>query len=261
MQGSQQKSKGVVFQMTAPGLLAFSNIYEPRKFQPRPGSAETGEAKYDFQILLPEGHQDIPSMWNCAMQAAAEEFPGAVVRDAAGNFQGFSVEFDWALRDGNALADEGRLVGKDREFYRGFTRLQSRGKFPPGLGAAINGDRKDFPHAMPDRLAAKPYFYGGVLVLAKVQFHAYKVGGNKPCVTAYPLVLFSLNHGERNPKLEAGEGRSASAAFAGVVLPPAPGAAPAFVPPTPGHVGQVVPQGSPLAAPQPAVYTIPGLPM
>lgn len=247
-------TKGVFFETTAPGLLAYPTIYEPRKFQARPGQSETGEPKYDFQVLFPAGHQDIQSMWNAAMQAAAQEFPQFVVRDAAGVFHGFNVEFDWALKSGDALAEAGRVQNppKDREFYRGHTVLQARGKFPPGLGAAINGEKKDFPHAMPDRLAAKPYFYGGVMVLAKVEFVAYKVGNNKPCVTAYPSVLFSLNHGERNPKLEAGDGRSASAAFSGYVVPAAPGVvvpaagAPGVVVPPAGHVGQIIPQGSPL---------------
>jgi hypothetical protein len=145
------------------------------------------------------------------------EWPGAQFTDPnAPNY----LEVDFALRSGDKIADKAKLKAKDQskprsqEAFRGYFVLISRGQYPPGLSAIINGRIVDFPQNGPERTASEPYFYGGVEVLVQVQLKAYQVGDNKPVVTAYPNVVLSLNKGEKVPEFSGGTAKSGAAAFA-----------------------------------------------
>lgn len=217
---AQGKAQGVVFQFTAPALLAHPNFFTPRKFRDAAGR-ESGEPKYDGRFVFDLDWPDLPTLGEKLVEAARNAWPGAKFanplnfpRPAPGSIADpLFMPVEWCLKSGTEIADKARRENKDREAFRGKLVLVSRGQYAPGLSAVLNGRIKDFPMDGPERVASEPYFYGGVEVLAQLQFVGYQVGNNAPVVTAYPNVIMSLNRGDRIASFSGGTAKSGAAVF------------------------------------------------
>lgn len=196
------KVAGVIYNLTEPAILAFPNLMTARPFM-RNGKPQ-GEPKFDAQFMLRPDHKDVPFIREGLLTAAKLMFPTV------------PEKFQWPIHSGDQLAEEAKAAGeKDKEFFRGYFVLISRSKFAPGLSAAVNGRAVDFPMTGEERIACGVYFYGGCHVMGQFNFMPYP--GVKPHgvpgVTAYLNIVYSLNIGERNSRLEGGAGKSGSAVF------------------------------------------------
>jgi hypothetical protein len=172
-----------LYEMTAPATGTFPNLIVPKPV--KLNGKETGDPKYSLNIEMAPDHPDLPIMKAKAVAVARAKWPGIDL-----------ASIDFPFTDGNKLADKAKAKGKDREFSRGKAVLTSRSQFPAKLTAVVNGQPVDYSE---DALVnARPYFYNGVDVLARVKFQAYDaVGNGRPGVTAYLDTVVSLNRGKK----------------------------------------------------------------
>ena len=227
-----QKVNTLLFEITSPAVLAFPEVFTATKFKDPKTGREANDATFDATFLFRADHPDLPAIRAALLKAAADTWPSAQFADPAK--PGF-MDLDWALKSGDAMADAAKTQDRDAEHLRGYLvmRAHSFEKYPPGLGCVINGVLKDVPRSGEERATFSKYFYGGANVLGQVGFRGYQVGNNKPGVTAYLQVVCALGTGDRNPRLEGGSGKSASAMFSKHV----------------GHVTSVDPTALPVGLP------------
>ena len=214
------KTTPVTFQFTSPVVLAHPNLFTPRKFRDERG-VESGEPKYDFRAVIRPDHPELQAFRAKLIEVAKATWPNAVFSDplnppAPGTqFPANYLPVEWCIRSGDKMADKAKMQNppRDREAYRGYWVLTSRGQYTPGLSVVLNGRVKDIPMSGEERAAAEPYFYGGVEALIEVQLVGYQVGNNNPVITAYPNVILSLNRGEKIAAFSGGTARSGAATF------------------------------------------------
>jgi hypothetical protein len=203
-----KKTAAITFTMTTPATGAYPTLFTPRRYKDERG-VETGEPKFSLRLLFKPDHPDLPGIRAKLMEAAKQEWPNA---DEA-----FLRSIQWPLQSGDALADKAKAKSKDQEHLRGFLVMNTTAleAYPPGLGVIRNGIAVDVPFLpVETRAAFSADFYGGMDCMVQLAFVAYEVGSNKPCVTPYINAVQSLApQGARNPKLDAGGGKSASGAF------------------------------------------------
>lgn len=195
------KLQPVMFEFTSPVTGAFPTLFHARKFRDQRG-VEGKEAFFDLRFLFPPDHPDVPAI-RAGLVKACEE-------------AGFGGRNDvqWCLRDGNAIADKAKAESKDQEYFRGKLVLSANTgeKYPPGLGAVVNGELKDVPRSGEERATWEKHFFGGMSCLGQLAFKGYQVGNNPPTVKAYLQVVVSLG-GTPDSKLSAGGAKSATAVF------------------------------------------------
>lgn len=205
-------AKGVVFHLTHPAILAFPNLVSARAFS-APGR-KPGEPRFDSMFMFAPNHPDIPALNAALGQAALLEFPAGVPTTFA---DGSPMRFKWPFEDGAVRSAKSKAKNRDGSAFEGKYILTAHtgADYPPGLTAVINGVAKDLFGDERAALAGR-YFYGGVEVIASFNFVPYPEGNGPAGVTAYIQVITSLNRGERNPKLEAGQ-KSGSAVHAAAI--------------------------------------------
>jgi hypothetical protein len=183
---SDAKTPSVIYQMTTPATGTFPNLIVPKAV--KLNGKETGEPKYSLNIEMLPDHPDVPKMKAAIAEAARALWPGAD--------QEFFSKLSLPFQLGDKLADKAKAKNKDREFSRGKIVFTARSQFPATLTAVVNGQTIDYT---PDTLvAARPYFYNGVDVLARLKFQAYNaVGNGQPGVTIYLDTVVSLNRGKK----------------------------------------------------------------
>lgn len=203
-------AKSIMFEFTSPAIGAFPILFDAVKYKDEKG-VESKDANFSIRFLFKPDHPDIPAIRAGLLQAAQEAWPGV-------DLNALNHPIDWCLKDGNFLADRAKLKQKDHEHFRGWLVMNaSTGeKYPPGLGAVVNGALKDVPRSGDEREAWRKYFFGGMSCLGQVAFKGFQVGNNAQTVKAYLQVLVSLG-GTPDAKLQGGSGKSATSVFKGIV--------------------------------------------
>jgi hypothetical protein len=195
-----QQLKGVLFQFDLPIILAWPNLTEARTYS----QSADEKPKFDMQGLIRPDHPQLAQCQGALVEAAKELWSV----DQNGQLM-LPPNFQWCLKNGDQLAATAAAENppRDRSVLKGWLVLTGRSQIAPGLGAVINGKITQL-----DRDKAAPFLYGGVEVIVKYQFLAYK-GGQGVGVTARPISVLSFNTGAKRPEFEAGAARQVTAAF------------------------------------------------
>ena len=191
--------------LNKPVTLTFPNLLEAKAVQ-RNGKP-TGDPKFSGNFEFEAGHPDLDALKRKALERAKAKWPG---RDIGAEIK--AGTFQWPFSNGAKLADKAKLKGKDREFSRDKTVLNSRSKFQPRLSIIEGGKMVDLESDDVIKMHGKK-FYSGTEVLAQFNFQAYDgVGSNGlDGVTAYLDMVLTLNRGQK----VAGGGPSAADVFKG----------------------------------------------
>lgn len=203
------QAKSILFEFTSPAIGSFPVVFDAVKYKDEK-NVESKDASFSIRFMFKPDHPDIPAIRAGLLQAAAEAWPNV-------DLNSLNPPIDWCLKDGNFLADRAKLKQKDHEHFRGWLVMNaSTGeKYPPGLGAVVNGALKDVPRSGDEREAWRKHFFGGMSCLGQVAFKGFQVGNNAPTVKAYLQVLVSLG-GTPDAKLQGGGAKSATSVFKNV---------------------------------------------
>lgn len=174
---------------------------------------QVGEPKFDVSIGLPLDGPDLAAIKANMVRVAKAKWPGRAIGKEAGkkddNGNPKLPTFAFPLKSGDELADKEKAKGKDRETARGKVILTARSQFQPTLSIVEGGQIVTLDDTTVKLHASK--FYPGVLVGARVSFHAYEGGTGPDGVSARLEMLVSFNKGA---KLQGG-GKNAADVFKG----------------------------------------------
>lgn len=187
------------FNLTAPVVMAFPNLFVPKAFKGTNGK-ELGDAKYSGNFIFPPDSPDLKDMKALAVKIARASRPTADLKTLA-----------FPFRSGDKLADAAKAKKKDGEYQRGKVVISARSKYQPKLANFQNGKIVDLDEQGQERF--KSQFYPGVLVYVSFNFVWHdEVGGNPAGVNAYLQTVLTTNKGER-----LAGGKTASEVFSGYV--------------------------------------------
>lgn len=179
-----------------PVRASFINVFEakvvrPRGVAPRPAS-DRDNPQFDVTMFMPLDHPQVQAVREILMRVAAMKWPGQTIdwRNPAA--------FVSPVKVGDQVADKGKALGKDNEFYRGHLviRAHTSAENPPPLAVSVSG--RVVPYTDPARRhEAKSHFYPGCLIAADVSFIPYIGPTGINGVTCYLNSLLALPGGDR----------------------------------------------------------------
>jgi hypothetical protein len=197
-----------IYNLQEPAILAHPALDEPRRFGVK--GKETGEPKYQGNLMLEPKSKDADALKALAIQVAKAAYPG---RDIGAEFR--AGKFALPFQSGTKLADARKAkleaAGKstDGEWQRDKLIIPARSKFQPRLGGFEKGHVVDY-EGPAIALNIKKFFFGAE-VYAQVNLVAYKgVGANPDGVTAYLNMVVATGKGTRITSA-----KSASEVFSG----------------------------------------------
>ena len=205
------------FTTTAPCVLYFPNLIEPKAYAPK-GKKAAPDAKKKFSsgFLFKADHPDVATLKAAILAAAKALFP---TMDVAAEYKAgrFKLPFKTGEKElatfQAKLTEQGKEYTDQRDWLKGTIKFQadSGEDIRPKLGVRKDGQDIDLT---PDTMGAhRNAFYSGVEALAMFTVHPYKAINSEaiPGVKLYLSVVHSLNRGK--PHFE---GLSASEVFKGV---------------------------------------------
>lgn len=178
------QAEPAIYNLTEPVVMAYPNLHTARAFGKK--GKESGEPKYSANFIFKPDSTDLAELKKLAVKVARERWPDRELK-----------ELKFPFSSGDKLNERRVKQGKKAEDYAaGMVVVAARSKYEPRLSGIENGKMVDYEGDA--RIAAKPKFYPGVLVLAQFNFVAYDgVGANPDGVTAYLNMVFSTGKGKK----------------------------------------------------------------
>lgn len=205
------------FQTAQSVCTGFNNIIVPKKFKdPRTGK-ESGEPKYDTELLFDVDSEDLKTLKAMAVAVAKEKFPGI---DVVAEYKAGQFRMPWTLGDTiienkkKKLAALGKSYDGGADYKKGKSVVTAKtsAQFPPSIAALVGNAiiAIDTP-ALKELHKGK--FFNGTEAYAVIRLNAYEPtkDDDNPGVNCFLQQFVSLNRGKQIG------GRSAAQTFAGYV--------------------------------------------
>ena len=153
------------------GRFSYPHVFEKAK------GMDGQEGKYELTLLIPKDDAEGFARVKSALESVAKEAFGP-------RFRGLENLKNNPIKDGDDIAEDGKLQGKDRESFRGHWVIRPRSGKPV---AVVNADKT---------AATKDDIYGGCYGRANVTPASYSAAGNWG-VTLYLNAVQKWKDGER----------------------------------------------------------------